>query len=429
MHGTQKTIATANRPADAVAAATAALQASAAETLRTTAWPTPRLESWRYTNVRAVERALRGDDGEAAEPKATDAAAALDWPFEVDAGLHSVDGAGLVGAAIVGVRVVAFADAVGLDAERIAASLGVVARVDGAEFAVSARNGAGFEGGTLIVIEGEVAAPVMVDLFARSGAASLPRTLIVATQNARATVIEHHRGSANAVALPVAEIVLEQGSSLEHVVVQDFDISGYDLATMAVNVGRDAHYGAVVFQFGAAIGRVDLRVALRGNGASCRLDGLYMAGGNQHLDMHIEVDHIGEHTTSSQRFKGLLDGHAAGVFRGNVRIARAARFADAAQLNRALLLSDNARAHAKPQLEIDNEDVKASHGATVGQLNADQLFYLQARGIAPALARQMLVAAFAVEIVDLLPPLAAATPLRGVLEHRVGVLRHQESAS
>lgn len=408
--------------------ALAALRERGHTALAATAWPTPRLEAWRYTSVRAVERALRdGVDADALDDAidAGDAGAdAWAWPL---AATQTVSDTRVVGG---GVRIVPFAAAEGDDAALIETWLGQLAPVEGPEFAVSARNASAAGAGRLVVVEGEAPAPIVLALEATSRAPALAaeRLLIVVQRNARATLVTHQTAVAGSVAMPVNEIVLEPGARLEHIVVQDCHRGAHHLETAVVHVGDDATYAAAHFAFGAAIGRFDLRVRLQGRGASCSLDGLSVAAGAQHHDVHVEVDHLGEHTTSAQRFKALLDDRAVGVFRGNVRIAQAARFASATQLSRSLLLSERARAHAKPQLEIDNEDVQASHGATVGQLDADQLFYLQARGLSPALARQLLVAAFAAEIVDHLPRHAGLEDLCAALEARVGVLREEAEA-
>ncbi|MCB9739296.1 MAG: Fe-S cluster assembly protein SufD [Deltaproteobacteria bacterium] len=370
------------------APAFAKLAERARATIATHGWPTSRLEGFRYTSLRGVAE-LASDD---APP--------------LDA--YSVDGSSG------DVRIEPLATA--LQRDDVAADFGSVAEIDTAEAALVAFNTDAVQGGLVI----DVAAGADATLALSLGGARWPRLLIRVGRGARLRLRERWTDPATLTA-PVTEIRLSDAAVCEHLVLQDAPTDRRILATVAVDVGRDARYEAHVVQLGAALGRIALPVALRGDGSHCSLSGLLAGAGTQHLDAHVVVDHIGQHTRSEQHFKGLFGDAASGVFRGNVRIAREARFADAQQMNRNLLLSERARAHAKPQLEIDNEDVKASHGATVGQLDANQLFYLRSRGIPESVARDLLVQAFADEIVAALPDAALAETVRGVLRGRLAV--------
>src|SRR4030095_10036258 len=151
---------------------------------------------------------------------------------------------------------------------------------------------------------------------------------------------------------------------------------------------------------GGALARSDIATRLDAPGAQCTLDGLYLAGGMQHVDHHTTIDHRQPRGTSRELYKGIMDGRATGVFNGKVFVRPHAQQSDAQQMNKNLLLSDDAQVETKPQLEIFADDVKCSHGATIGQLDEEALFYLRARGIEAAMERQLIILAFASEVVE-----------------------------
>lgn len=371
------------RGALAGAGSLAPLLARAAATVEATGWPSQRLEAWRYTSLRSLRDAT--------------------VPYEAGAGYHvsALDAADALP------LTEALADA------GFAAQLGGIARVDAADDAVVARNTLDCTGGLHVQVASGADARAELSLAGDA----FPRLFVEIGRGARLRLVEHH--DVGGVVAPVVEVRLADDAVLEHIVLQTPRDGGHTLATVAIEVGRGASYRSHVLQLGDGLGRIEQQVRLRGDGSSCDLAGLQVGNARQHLDAHVVVDHLGEHTRSSQQFKGLFGGRSSGVFRGNVRIAREARFADAAQMNRNLLLSEQARAHTKPQLEIDNEDVKASHGATVGQLDAAQLFYLRSRGIPEAEARDLLVQAFADEIVAALPEPTLAQQVRDALRLRL----------
>jgi Fe-S cluster assembly protein SufD len=171
------------------------------------------------------------------------------------------------------------------------------------------------------------------------------------------------------------------------------------LAAIAVRQGRDSRYRSRVFTLGGGLTRVDLRVALEEEGGDCSLDGLYLATAGALVDHHTRIVHASPRCTSRERYKGILDGDGVAVFDGTIVVDRGASGTEAHQENRNLLLSNDAVVHAKPHLEIDTDDVRCSHGATVGRLDPEQLFYLRSRGIDPEVARSLLTYAFAREMV------------------------------
>jgi Fe-S cluster assembly protein SufD len=171
------------------------------------------------------------------------------------------------------------------------------------------------------------------------------------------------------------------------------------VATTATELGRGSSYDTTSITMGAQLSRHDISVVLDHEGAECWVDGLYIVGANQHADTHSVIDHKQPHCNSHQLYKGILDGNGRAVFNGKVFVRHGAQKTDAMQTNKNLLLSDRARVDTKPQLEIFADDVKCAHGAAVGQLDPEELFYLHARGINPALARNLLTYGFAEEVI------------------------------
>ncbi len=241
-----------------------------------------------------------------------------------------------------------------------------------------------------------------------------PRNLIVAGPNSRAQIIESYAslGEAGYFSNAVTEVVMGENAGLEYYRVQQESHKAFHIATLQVHQSRNSRFTAHAASFGAQLARTDINVLLAAEGAECTLNGLYMIGGRQHVDFHTTVDHAKPHGTSREYFKGILDGHARGVFNGRVHVHPDAQKTDSAQSNNNLLLSRNAEVDSKPELEIYADDVKCSHGATVGQLDEDMLFYLRARGIDAAAARGLLTYGFAQDVIDRM----SLAPVRGRLE-------------
>lgn len=246
---------------------------------------------------------------------------------------------------------------------------------------------------------------------------SHPRVLALAGAASEATLIETHHGPdgqqyfTNA----VTEIHLDEGAVFNHVKIQMEGVNAHHVAALRARQGRDSQFRSHVVSLGGALVRQDIGATLSDLGAACLLNGFYMAGGKQHVDHHTEVDHATAHGSSDEVYKGILGGQASGVFNGRVIVRSRAVKTNASQSNRNLLLSDDAVIQTNPQLEIFADDVKCSHGAAIGQLDPDMMFYLRARGIPEAAARSMLVHAFAIEVLGKLPIAA----LRREIEHQV----------
>jgi len=234
---------------------------------------------------------------------------------------------------------------------------------------------------------------------------SQPRNLIVAGANSQATVIETYAGLGDDVYLTnaVTEVVLGENARLDHYKLQEESARSFHIAATQVHHGRDSRFTSHSVALGAALARNELRALLAAEGSECTLNGLYMATGKQHLDNRTLVDHKSPRCTSRELYKGVLDGHSRGVFSGRVLVRQDAQKTDASQTNKNLLLSDDAVVDTKPQLEIFADDVKCAHGAAVGQLDENALFYLRTRGIGQEAARSLLTYAFASEMVNLVP--------------------------
>jgi Fe-S cluster assembly protein SufD len=229
-----------------------------------------------------------------------------------------------------------------------------------------------------------------------------PRLSIHVGEGAQASIIESYAGMGTAATLtaPVTRIQLEAAAILDHVKIQNEPLTAFHLANMAVWLGRASTLTSHALTFGARIGRNDIMAVLEGEGAECTLDGLYVADVESLVDTHTTIDHAMPHCPSHERYRGILSGKAKAVFNGKIIVRPDAQKTDAKQTNRALLLSDTAQVNTKPQLEIFADDVKCTHGAAIGQLDDDALFYLQARGVSAIDARNMLIHAFAGEVVD-----------------------------
>ncbi len=229
-----------------------------------------------------------------------------------------------------------------------------------------------------------------------------PRVLVVAEEGARATVVLSFLGPAGGAYFTnaVTEVDLAEGAAVDFVKVQRESRSAFHFETLAVRQARGAVLAHHSISLGARLARNDVSTVLAGEGAECSLLGLYEVSGGQLADHHTSIDHAAPHGTSRELYKGILDGRGRAVFDGRIVVRPLAQKTNAVQTNKNLLLSKEALVHTKPQLEIFANDVKCKHGATIGQLDQDMLFYMRSRGIGADEARRLLVHAFASEIVD-----------------------------
>jgi Fe-S cluster assembly protein SufD len=273
------------------------------------------------------------------------------------------------------------------------------------DHALTALNTAFLRSGLFVLIPKDVKleAPLQITYLSEQlDRASFPRTLVIAEQNSSAVIVENfvsYNDSGRSFVNAVTEIVLHEGAQLRHYRVQKENFDSYHISTTAAELGRGSSYNTTSINLGAQLARHDVSVVMQDEGAECWVDGLYLVGPGQHSDTHSTIDHKQPHCSSHQLYKGILDGNARAVFNGKVFVREGAQKTDAMQTNKNLLLSPQARVDTKPQLEIYADDVKCAHGAAVGQLDEDELFYLQARGINPDLGRSLLTYGFAEELI------------------------------
>lgn len=281
--------------------------------------------------------------------------------------------------------------------------LGRLARTD--EHAFVAANAALFEDGAFLRLPANVAVDAPIALVfvadAREPVASHPRTLVLAGEGSRATLTEIYVGGDAGPYLTnaVTEIVLGAGAAVEHVRLQAEGAGAVHVSVLHAEQGAGSSLSAHAFALGGKLSRTEIRTRLAGEGARVAANGLYMASGDQLVDNFSWVEHAVPNCSTSESYKGILDGRARGVFSGRIRVLPGAQKTVAYQMNSNLLLSDDAMVDTKPQLEIFADDVKCGHGGTVGQLDETALFYLRSRGIGEAEARSLLVWAFASEMV------------------------------
>ena len=386
-----------------------ALRQKAFERFAALGFPTTRDEDWHFTSVTPIaERTFR-----AIKPAPTTLTLSDLEPWLVDAEWHRlvfVNGrlepqlsnfAGLPAE----VQVSPLSDALREEPAWVESHLGALAAFDRAAF--TALNTAFMQDGVVVrVPKGEVVeVPLHIlhitDAQAEGGAIH-PRLLVVAEPLAQLTVIESYAaiGTPAYLVNAVAEVSVGTGARVDHYKIQRESIDAFHVGTVQVTQGRDSIYHSFSFAAGAALSRTNVYTKLAGTGGEARLNGLYVLDGPQHADHQTFVEHLAEACASRELYKGILDGESHGVFNGKVYVDPIAQKTDGKQTNKALLLSEKARVDTKPQLEIFADDVKCTHGATIGRLDELALFYLKSRAIGAESARALLTYAFAAEVLE-----------------------------
>ena len=229
-----------------------------------------------------------------------------------------------------------------------------------------------------------------------------PRNLIVIEESAQATVVEDYvsMGEGTAFSNAVTELVAEPNSVVSHYMLVREAVNTYNVSTLRIQQGRSSNVSTHSLLLSGSILRNNVHPVLAGEGAECLINGLFMVNSGQTMDNYMLVEHAAPHCASRQFYNGVLNGQGHGVFHGRIIVHKDAQKTDAKQTNRNLLLSDDAQIDTKPQLEIYADDVKCTHGATIGQFDDNALFYLRSRGLAEAAARHVLLLAFANECLD-----------------------------
>ncbi|MGE0858165.1 MAG: Fe-S cluster assembly protein SufD [Gammaproteobacteria bacterium] len=388
-----------------------ALRRAAAARVREQGLPSIKLEDWKYTSLAALDqRALRAAepaDGESLSPESFAAlalaaasplrAVLVNGRFRPDLGSRDAPPAG--------VTLRSLRELAEQEPDRLASLLGEDAARGNALVAL---NTALARDGVLIdVAPGtRLHEPLHLVLIGTGGELmSNPRVLVRLGRDSELTLIEEYlsAGADLTVTNSQADIELEPGAVLHHHRLQAAGADSTHLGRIAVRVDAQAEYASDALAFGARLARVDIDVRLAGRGAKCRLNGLFVGAGEQHLDHHTRVDHLVGDTHSSELYRGILDDRSRGVFNGKVVVARDAQGITAQQASHNLLLTRTAEVDTKPELEIYADDVSCSHGATVGELDATALFYLRSRGVPEAEARALLTYAFAERVVEAIP--------------------------
>ena len=256
---------------------------------------------------------------------------------------------------------------------------------------------------------------LLLDFEAEEDCLLCPHTIIEVPAGARATVIEKYTTQPKAFINSVVRFKISEGASLTHIRFLNESAETLHYGYTQADLGRNASFASVAINLGAGLSRCDIAVSFHDQGGKASLDGLYLLNGKQHHDTHSVIDHKTANCTSQQTYKGILMDAARGVFNGKVFVRENASGTDAQQSNKNLLLSNEARVDTKPQLEIFNDDVKCSHGATVGQLETEEIFYLKTRGLTQEIARALITYGFAEEIVNRIED----EKLRGEIEKAV----------
>lgn len=229
-----------------------------------------------------------------------------------------------------------------------------------------------------------------------------PRCVVLAKRNSESLIFEEFRimGNGTNFVNSVTDVIVEDGANLEHIIMDDFAKNTYHVANVCVKQCKDSNFVSHNFSMGKKFARRDFNVELNQSGANCNLFGLYFVDKENHIDHHTTIEHKEANCNSNEHYKGILSGKSTGVFNGRIHVHPDAQKTDAIQKNQNLLLSDDAIIHTKPELEIYADDVKCTHGATVGQLDEKGLFYLRSRGLNRKEAQQILIRAYVNEIIE-----------------------------
>ncbi len=404
----------------------AAERRSAAARVREQGVPTAKSEAWRYTGLRSLlEQGFTQVDEAitAVEPEDIEEVLipGLDAHRVVLVNGRYSPTLSALGDVPEGVRIGSLRETLKRDPDALRGRLTQIAGEGCHVFA--SLNTAGIDDGVVVLLERGAMVERPIELIHLSlgmdqPRVAQPRHVVVLGDGARAELIERYvsLGDSLYCTNSVLEISLGRDASLQHRRVQLESVNAFHITGLYLSQGEGSHYLGVNVGLGAAWARTDLVVRFAGEHAECELQGLYLAGDRQLTDYHMDVEHGLPHCRSRENFKGILYGKGRAVFDGRVYVAVGAQKTDAAMSNRNLVLSMNAEVDTKPQLEIYADDVKCSHGTTVGQIEPEMLFYLRSRGISAAMARRMLCLGFADEIVDALGP----EQLREYVAERVG---------
>ncbi len=404
-------------------------RASARDRVRDQGVPNTKQESWRYTSVkRLLEQGFVPADEELTALQHEDIeeilVSGLDSHRVVLVNGRYLPSLSSPGELPAGVRIGGLRQILERDPDAVRERLNRVTGEDQPLFA--ALNMAGLDDGLVVLMGRGAVLERPIELIHLSVGmdeprVAQPRHIVALEDGAQATLIERYLslGSSLYCTNSVLELTLGRDARLKHDRVQSESPNAFHIAGLYVGLGPGSRYQGVNIGLGGSWARTELRVRFAGEGAECDLQGLFLAGDQQLIDYHLDVDHRVPRCTSRENFKGILYGKGRGVFDGRVYVARDAQKTDAAMSNKNLLLTEGAEVDTKPQLEINADDVKCSHGTTVGQIEPEMLFYLRSRGITAPVARRMLCLGFAGEILDQLSSEALREQVTEQVGHRL----------
>ncbi|WP_291981089.1 Fe-S cluster assembly protein SufD [Luteitalea sp.] len=378
-------------------------RARAAATFRDEGLPTTRQEEWRYTPLTGITDVPAQPVAAATGTPPVDGFLFRDFdgPQLVFVNGHYAPTQSRLHALPDGIRVSSIAALLDSDPETLQRHLGTAIRFRQQGF--TALNDAWFVDGAAIVVDANavVTEPIHLLYFSTGTGSSYPRTLIVAGANSQLSVVESFAGTETTyVTNAITEVISAEGAHVDHYKVNRESLQAHHVSSTHLLLARASVFSTHNISLGGRLTRNDINATLDGEGIECTVNGLYLADGDRLVDNHTAIDHAKPHCHSYEIYKGVLDGRSRGVFNGKIFVREDAQKTDAKQTNQVLLLSDDATIDTKPQLEIYADDVKCTHGATVGQLSAESLFYLRARGIGKDDARALLIHAFAEDIVE-----------------------------
>lgn len=378
----------------------AAIRDASAAAFRLHGLPTPRVEDWKYTNLRALDKIALGGI-------ATTDVNVADLPDQVGSGprLVFVDGCyrrdlSNSGRLNTGVRFSHVGDLLKSHKDLIEPRLADT----GKDMPLVALNGAFQEDGYVLILDRTVQADDLIEVLHIDGGAAInqPRNIIAVGAGARVRVLETHMGMGaspqffNAATL----VTIDEGAEVEHLRHQTQGVSAVHINTIRARVAANACYNSFVLAEGGQMARDEIQVALVGKGASTRLHGVYLGSGKQVLDNTTVIGHRAVDTKSEENYRGALNDQSRGVFQGNILVDKGADGTNARMSNKTVLLSGDAEINSKPQLEIYADDVQCAHGSTAGELDEEALFYLRSRGISEVQAKSILVEGFLAEVME-----------------------------
>ena len=403
-----------------------------------TGFPTTRDEDWRFTNISAIAQTnfqlSRDGHGLPTSEQIESYRLAGTACHLVFVDGRFVSGLSSLGRLPRGVSVSSLAARIASRPQTIEPYLGRFLNIQRDPFA--ALNTAFLEDGAFVHIAKNVILEEPIHLLFVSSAQnaptmSHPRNLIVAEEGGQVTIVEEYvsLGGAPAFCNTATELIAGDNTVASHYMIEREDTQAFNVSTLRIDQGRHANISSHSVLIGGALVRNNVHPVLAGEGGECLINGLFIGNGRQHLDNYMLVEHAKPHCGSRQFYNGILDGTAHGVFHGRIVVHKDAQKTDAKQTNRNLLLSDQAQIDTKPQLEIYADDVKCTHGATIGQIEENALFYLRSRGIDEVSARRLLLLAFASECLDRMKEGPARTHVEALINAHLVTLAESSAGS